>query len=369
MYNTALFEKESLYIAGPECFYPNGYALWNAMRKKAEYYGFRVTMPNDNKLDLDHEDLRLNADTIFAGCKRAMAETTVLIADLSLFRSTEADGGTLFEMGMAYAKGCPVYGFTRDKRSMACRNPYARLQHGRIYAQDGQLMPYADLPFSPAVCAVAKIIEGDFDACLQAVMTDLIEAEKARARGALPTPASTDVPHPGKRPVLYLSGPERYAEDAYAQYRQNAVLCEAFGFETLTPAEALAGDGADPYFRAVRTFAQWETQIRACDAVIADLNDFHGLEPLNDTAIECGMAYQLGKRLIGYMGDTRRMRDRIPNIDHGGYALDQCGCIVENFNYPINLMFASSMPIVQGGLTEALEALSFDNGGQVGYNE
>ena len=32
-----LFSKEKLYLAGPECFYTNGYTLWDAMRRKAEY--------------------------------------------------------------------------------------------------------------------------------------------------------------------------------------------------------------------------------------------------------------------------------------------------------------------------------------------
>lgn len=35
-----LFSKEKLYLAGPECFYTNGYTLWDSMRRKAEYYGF-----------------------------------------------------------------------------------------------------------------------------------------------------------------------------------------------------------------------------------------------------------------------------------------------------------------------------------------
>ena len=31
---------------GEECFYTNGYTLWNAMRLQAEYLGFRVAMPS-----------------------------------------------------------------------------------------------------------------------------------------------------------------------------------------------------------------------------------------------------------------------------------------------------------------------------------
>ena len=43
-------KEHKLYLASPLCFYPNGYTLWHGYRKLAEYYGFTVTMPNDNKL-------------------------------------------------------------------------------------------------------------------------------------------------------------------------------------------------------------------------------------------------------------------------------------------------------------------------------
>ena len=43
-------KDEHIYIAGPLCFYPDGGKMWNAFRQEAEFYGFDVTLPNDNKL-------------------------------------------------------------------------------------------------------------------------------------------------------------------------------------------------------------------------------------------------------------------------------------------------------------------------------
>ncbi len=39
--------------------------------------------------------------------------------------------------------------------------------------------------------------------------------------------------------------------------------------------------------------------------------------------------------------------------DHGGR--DWCGNVVENFNYPINLMFSCSMPVFEGNLEKVLQ--------------
>jgi len=40
------------------------------------------------------------------------------------------------------------------------------------------------------------------------------------------------------------------------------------------------------------------------------------------------------------------MREKIPSLDNTGY--DFCDNVIENFDYPINLMFACSMEIIEG---------------------
>ena len=99
-----LFSKEKLYLAGPECFYTNGYTLWDAMRRKAEYNGFGVTMPSDNQLDMSSPDLRDHAKAIFQNCANCMNESTAILVDLENFRGAEPDGGSIYELGMAYAR-------------------------------------------------------------------------------------------------------------------------------------------------------------------------------------------------------------------------------------------------------------------------
>ena len=66
------------------------------------------------------------------------------------------------------------------------------------------------------------------------------------------------------------------------------------------------------------------------------------------------MAFQLGKKLYGYMDSAARMIDRVPSLGPEREYRDICGCNVENFDYPINIMFASSMDILEGDVTDAM---------------
>ena len=110
-----MFKDEKIYIAGPECFYTGGYEMLGAMRKYAESKGFGVTLPNDHPLDMGNPDLQKRADSIFADLKAIMLDTTVVIADLEAYRGSEADSGTIYELGMAYGKGARCYG---DRKSV-----------------------------------------------------------------------------------------------------------------------------------------------------------------------------------------------------------------------------------------------------------
>ncbi|QQO08450.1 nucleoside 2-deoxyribosyltransferase [Breznakiella homolactica] len=349
-----------LYIAGPECFYPRGYSLWNAQKKLAEYYGFNVVLPNDTPKKLDHENLRLNADAIFANLKEVIKETGIIIADLELFRSTEADGGTVFEMGMAHAKGALLYGYTRDKRAMVQKNQFcAMAENGGVRAQDGQIHRYADLPFAPSIVASAMIVEGDFHDCLRAVMSDLDERKKREyLGGAAACSAGATIPErPGdSEPVIFLSGPGRYSDNARERYAEMVRRCRQSGFKAVTPLDGLDEielQTPDPLERACRQFSLWQRHVRNCDIFLGDIGDFHGWEPCSDTAFEAGAAWMLRRECYCYMPDTSPMMERIPNI--GG--LDWAGNIVENFNYPVNLMFASSMPVLQGSFEDVLEQI------------
>jgi nucleoside 2-deoxyribosyltransferase len=354
-----VMEKQHLYIAGPECFYPDGDARLMAFRKEAEAAGYAVSLPNDNPLDLTHEDLRKNADAIFENCAVSMNETTAILCDLECFRGPLPDGGSIYELGMAYGRGLPCYGYTRDKRPLSWK-----------FRPDGSSCPleFRDLPFSPNVVGSTKIVEGGFSECLKLFSVDLEERAKmegSRHEQSAPAPAST-LEKQDDRPVVFLAGPERWLPEAErdAVYAEMKRLCAEAGLLAITPADPVPGvadtDSDDPMVRAFRQFDRNQQSVRNCDAVIACLNDYYGWEPESDTSFECGLAFQLGKKLYGYMDDAGHMNKRVPNEEQDGVYRDPCGCTVENFDYPVNLMFSSSMPIYGGTFAQVIGKIAAD---------
>ena len=173
-----------LYIAGLECFYTRGYELWWAQRKLAEYHGFSVVLPTDTGLKLDDPDLKLIALEIFEDLKVQVRRTSAIIADLEFFRGCEPDGGTLFEIGMIYAKHGRCYGYTREIRSMIHKNQGARLYDGMVVDQAGWEHPYGGLPFCPSLGGSTKMVEGGFKDCLHSLMRDIGEERKNIGRRA-----------------------------------------------------------------------------------------------------------------------------------------------------------------------------------------
>lgn len=370
-----LFGNEKIYIAGPECFYKGGPAILNAMRRRAESLGFGVTLPNDHPLDMENPDLQKRADSIFEDLKAIMKETTVIIADLEAYRGSEADSGTIYEIGMAYADGLKCYGYTRDKRPLAWKDQKYVLKDGVVYDEKGKPAPYPDLPFAPTVVGSTKIVEGDFDDCLAMLMTDLEEEWKAEGRegGRNGEPAAeeaaamasngTQFPEDGpNRPRVYLSDVVRYEKDAKAVYGSLKELCASYGLEAVTPCDWAEGlletDSTNPYVKAAALTENYCRLVKSCDAVIADLSDYRGYECSNDVGFECGMGFEMGKKLFGYMEDARPCIEKIPHLGEAAEFRDMTGCNVENFNYPANLMFGSSMKIYEGNLEQVIERVA-----------
>lgn len=361
----ALNQKEAIYIAGPECFYTHGYEMLAAMRMRAQSLGFRVTLPNDHPLDLENPDLQKQADSIFADLDHVMKETTAIISDLEAYRGAEPDSGTVYEIGMAYALGLPSYGYTRDKRSLASKNQGAFLKDGKVCDERGKQMPYAQLPFAPSIMGSTRVVEGDFDDCLKAFMNDIEQSyiERSFCRQApklvRPAPQRTE-----GRPLVYLAGFERYDEDGREIYEEMKALCAACGMDASSPLDWAPGvekiQTDNPYVWAGNVFDNYQQQVRNCDIIIANLNDYRGYEVNNDVGFECGMGFELGKKLYGYMDDAGPLIGRVPHLGAAREFRDQSGSNVENFNYPANLMFACSMDIREGSFAQVLPLIAED---------
>ena len=347
------YPEEGLYIAGPECFYENGYELWWAERKLAEFYGIPVVIPTSTPLKGNAEDLRDNAFEIFNDLVEKMKATTAIIADLEFFRGSEPDGGTIFEMGWLWAKGGSLYAFSRDCRIMAAKKNNVRLSGDKVVDYDGRVLGYPDLPFCPSISASTKIIEGDFTDALKLYMVDLVEKRK-HGKMSLSSPVFPE--RISNR--VFIATSKRYDED-YAQYRESVrSYYKERGYEAVFPGDNLddLSDIRDPYARAVRIFDANMTLLLSSSSIVADLDGYHGFEPNNDVSFECGVAFGAGLKCIAFISDGRIMRERIPH--RGSSNIDWAGNTIENFNMSVNLMFGCCFNILEGDAISALSALA-----------
>ena len=157
-----------------------------------------------------------------------------------------------------------------------------------------------------------------------------------------------------RRVKLYLAGPDVFRPDATAWAGRVRELCRRAGHEALIPLDD------DIPATAAAIYRSNLERIAAADAVLANLNPFRGAEPDSGTCVEIGYALALGKIVIGYADDLRPLRERLgaSGPDADGRYRDAAGHVVEDFGLPLNLMLAVPLPLVQGGLAQALHELA-----------
>lgn len=151
---------------------------------------------------------------------------------------------------------------------------------------------------------------------------------------------------------LYIAGPDVFRPDAAEWAATVHDLCRGRGHEALIPL-----DGSQT--RATAIYRNNLSLIGEADAVLANLNPFRGTEPDSGTCVEIGYALALGKPVIGYADSLAPMRDRLhargPGAD--GRYRDERGWIVEDFGLSLNLMLSVPLPLKQGGIEVALDAV------------
>lgn len=94
---------KSVYLAGPDVFYPNTDALATAHKVLCRKHGLEPLHPIDQPTFASAHIYRTNIELLM----RADA----VVANLNPFRGTEVDSGTAFEVGFAIASGKPVIGY------------------------------------------------------------------------------------------------------------------------------------------------------------------------------------------------------------------------------------------------------------------
>ena len=170
-----------------------------------------------------------------------------------------------------------------------------------------------------------------------------------------------------RRPKAYLAGTEIFYPDSRQTGERYHRLCEKYGIDGIYPPDIAPEDEYPEYVKKDDSLHESEVQmfthdlnhIRRCDIIIANLNDYRGNEPDSGTAVECGIAWGLGKRCFAFIDDARPMQERFKGVTKtlpDGRLRDKNGASIEDFGLPLNLMF-SDFTIFQGTLEDALKGI------------
>lgn len=154
------------------------------------------------------------------------------------------------------------------------------------------------------------------------------------------------------RPRIYLAGPDVFLPDCTAVYLRLMTRCETLGMVGVPPTETqVDATSVDGDAIAQRIYEGNIALIRSADAVIANLQDFRGLEPDAGTVFEVGYAIALGKPVVGYGvrngSYAERVARAIPCVQATDGELREAasGVMVEGLGQRLNLMITRSTPI------------------------
>ena len=146
----------SIYLAGPEVFLADAAGVGREKKQLCEAHGFRGLFPLDAELSL----LAHASRAIFDANVALIRGCDAVIANLTPFRGASADAGTVFEIGMAFGLGKPIFAYTNVAESYAIR------------------VVDADRPAAQGLVAEDGLNVEDFD-----LFDNLMIAEAIRAQG------------------------------------------------------------------------------------------------------------------------------------------------------------------------------------------
>jgi len=158
---------------------------------------------------------------------------------------------------------------------------------------------------------------------------------------------------------IYIAGPDVFELDSIEIGKKLVSLCEKYGYEGLYPLDNVVNFSQEKQKIAQDIYKANVAMIDNADIVIANLNLFRGKEADSGTVWECGYAHAKGKKVYGYMQSKRNYLEEFSHKkEKNGFFVDEDNKVIEDFNYPINLMIACSCEeIVEGTFEDVLRFL------------
>lgn len=172
-------KKPIVYLAGFECFLPNGKELAKEAVSCCKELGFEpisAVLGTEDDPTIDTTNKLQAAKQIFKNCINHINECDIFIANLNNFRGWEPDSGTCFALGYAYTQGKKLYAYMDDTRP--CYEKYIGSIHydGSFWRDDLGAF------FESGACNLmmsgpAKVIEGTIKDTLLVIKEDLEKEE------------------------------------------------------------------------------------------------------------------------------------------------------------------------------------------------
>jgi len=156
---------------------------------------------------------------------------------------------------------------------------------------------------------------------------------------------------------IYIAGFDVFKPNSKQIGKDYKLTCKEYGFEGLYPLDNEIDESWSKEVAREFIYTKNIELIHKADIVVANANPFRGMEIDSGTAFEIGYAKALGKQIVIYMEDIRSYLDKFADKNKkDGVYFDKNGMFIEDFDFPLNLMFSDTI-IVEGGFEEALSAL------------
>src|SRR5690606_34377327 len=122
----------SVYLAGPDVFYPDARAHGERMRAVCREAGFIGLFPLDAQVPRQ-------SMAIYQANRQLIDRADAVVANLRDFRGFEPDSGTVWEAAYALARGKPVVGYCPTAATIAQRlqaSPHGKLFDAQCEVED-----------------------------------------------------------------------------------------------------------------------------------------------------------------------------------------------------------------------------------------
>lgn len=160
---------QKIYIAGPDVFERDSIKIGEEYIKLCEKYGYIGCYPLDNVIDFNQQKRKIAQD-IFQANEKLIDECDIVIANLNSFRGKEADSGTVWECGYAYAKGKKVYGYIETQTQYIQQFKSKKEENGMFWDEKDRFIEDFDYPINLMIaCSTIDIVEGGFEEVLKLI--------------------------------------------------------------------------------------------------------------------------------------------------------------------------------------------------------